>query len=286
MKFYDLRNKRESFICYRYFKLCQLLPVTPHEYISLAKQQLGPGNNELKDTGFISKYEWSENGKKDWLICYWPGERAKEEIRRAETKSIDNWTPVYVQRTGRGGCLPDPREEVNKYSKEQVDLVNELLSRIKLQTPVWRCSGSPKEGSSSFFACSQKKPPAPAGGVSLEVNVSKVTAENLIKNNDQEAIEKWLEAINYSNADDKAAYIVKAIRENWQVPEEYLREIKEKQRREEEEKIKYIKIERQEEKNKKRREEIKKIEQIYNSFGPSQQEENKLPRSKLRGIRP
>ena len=28
-----------------------------------------------------------------------------------------------------------------------------LLSRIKLQTPVWRCSGSQK-GSSSFFACS------------------------------------------------------------------------------------------------------------------------------------
>jgi len=38
-------------------------------------------------------------------------------------------------------------------------------------------------------------------------------------------IEKWIEAINYSNADDKAAYLVKAIREN-----------KEKQRREEEEK--------------------------------------------------
>ena len=39
-----------------------------------------------------------------------------------------------------------------------------LFSRIKLQTPVWRCSGSP-EGSS--YACSLKMPPAPAGGVSL-----------------------------------------------------------------------------------------------------------------------
>jgi len=44
------------------------------------------------------------------------------------------------------------------------------LSRIKLHTPVWRCSGSPK-GSSSFFACSQKIPPAPAGGVSLKNNL-------------------------------------------------------------------------------------------------------------------
>jgi phage terminase small subunit len=76
---------------------------------------------------------------------------------------------------------------------------------------------------------------------------------------------------------------VKAIRENWQVPEEYLREIKEKQGREEEEKIEYIKIKQKEEENKKRQEEIKKIEQIYNSLDPLQQEEigiateNRLP---------
>jgi hypothetical protein len=76
---------------------------------------------------------------------------------------------------------------------------------------------------------------------------------------------------------------VKAIKENWQVPEEYLREIKEKQGREEEEKIEYIKIKQKEEENKKRQEEIKKIEQIYNSLDPLQQEEirietkNRLP---------
>ena len=78
-----MRNKRENFICYRYSKLSQLLPVTPHKYISLAKQQLDSGNHELQDTGFISKFDWSENGNKDWLIYYWPGERAKEEMKRA-----------------------------------------------------------------------------------------------------------------------------------------------------------------------------------------------------------
>jgi len=76
---------------------------------------------------------------------------------------------------------------------------------------------------------------------------------------------------------------VKAIRENWQFTEEYLREKRENERKEEEEKIEYIKIKRQEEENKKRQEEIKKIEQIYNSFNPLQQEEikkgteNRLP---------
>ncbi|MCG2791569.1 MAG: replication initiator protein A, partial [Actinomycetia bacterium] len=224
VKFYGLRNKREKFICYRYSKLCQLLPVTPHEYISLAKQQLDPGSNELIDTGFISKYDWSENGNKDWLIYYWPGERAKEEMRKAKIKSINNRTGEY---------LPGPKEEVNKYSKEQIDLINKLV----------------------------------------KINVSKVTAENLTRSNDQELIEKWIEAINYTNADDKAAYLVKAIRENWQFPEEYLREKREEERKKEREKIKYIKLKLQEKENKKRQEEIKKIEQIYNSLGPSQQEE-------------
>jgi len=225
---------------------------------------LNPGNNELRDSGFISKYEWSENGNKDWLIYYWPGERAKKEMKRTKKKSIDSRTPVCVQRTDRGEYLPGQKREVKEFSKdlsacghaqaEQVDLVNKLL----------------------------------------KLNVSKVTAENLIKSNEQELIEKWIEAINYSNASDKAAYIVKAIRENWQFPEEYLRGKREEQQKEEEEKIEYIKIKLQEEENKKRREEIKKIEKIYNSLNPSQQEEirketkNRLPdfwKEKLNKVR-
>ena len=105
---------------------------------------------------------------------------------------------------------------------------------------------------------------------------------------------KIIEAVNYSNAGVKAAYIVKAIRENWQFPEEYLKEKREEQQKEEEEKIEYIKIKVQEEKNKKRREEIKKIEQIYNPLEPLQQEEikketgNRLPdfwKEKLNKVR-
>ncbi|GAG65677.1 unnamed protein product, partial [marine sediment metagenome] len=202
IKFYGVRNKKEGFIRYKYSTLSQLLPVTPHEYISSAKRQLDPANNELKDTGFISKYEWSENGNNDWLIYYWPGERAKEEMKRVRAFTTHQEEDL----------LPESKREVKIYSKEQVNLINKLL----------------------------------------ELNISKITAENLIKNNDQGLIKKWIEAINYSNADDKAAYLVKAIRENWQFPEEYLRKKREEQRKEEEEKTEHIKIKRQEEENKKR----------------------------------
>ncbi len=51
---------------------------------------------------------------------------------------------------------------------------------------------------------------------------------------------------------------------------------REEQRKEEEEKIEYIKIKLQEEENKKRQEEIEKAEKIYNSLTPSQQEEIKI----------
>jgi len=87
---------------------------------------------------------------------------------------------------------------------------------------------------------------------------------------------------------------VKAIRENWQFPEEYLREKREEQQKEEEEKIEFIKAKQKEEENKKRQEEIKKIEQIYNSLDPLQQEEikaeteNKIPefwKEKLNKVR-
>jgi len=196
------------------------------------------------DTGFISKFDWSENGNKDRLIYYWPGERAKEEMKRVRVFTTHQEEDL----------LPESKREVKIFSEEQVSLVNKLV----------------------------------------KINVSKITAEKLIKNNDQELIKKWIEAINYSNADDTAAYLVKAIRENWQFPEEYLKGKKEEEQKEEREKTEVIKIKLQEEKNKKRQEEIKKIEQIYHSLDPSQQEEirketeNRLPdfwKEKLNKVR-
>jgi len=223
VKFYGIRNKKGCDITYKYSTLCQLLPLTLYRYISDAKRQLNSGNDELKDTGFISKYEWIENGNKDWLISYWPGERAKEEMKRATLFSSNQEEDLLL------GLKP----EVKIFSEEQINLINKLV----------------------------------------KINVSEVTAEKLIKNNDQGLIEKWIKVINYSNADDKAAYIVKAIRENWQFPEEYLRKIREQKQEEEEGKTEYTKMKNKEEEDKKRKDEIKKIGKIFNSLSPLQQEE-------------
>ena len=233
VKFYGIRNKKEDFIRYKYSTLCQLLPLTPYRFISDAKRQLNSGNNELKETGFISKYDWSETSRKGWLIYYWPGERAKEEIRRAE-RAINNRTEEY---------LPGPQSGLEYFSQEQKDLIDKLV----------------------------------------ESNVSRVTAEDLIISYDQQLIKKWVKAIDYAKAEDKAAYLVKAIRENWQVPEGYLSKEEEARDREEQEKIRITREKQEEEKNKRRQEENEKLEQIYNSLDPLQQEkikqeaENRLP---------
>lgn len=93
-------------------------------------------------------------------------------------------------------------------------------------------------------------------------------------------IKKWLEAIHYAKAEDKAAYLVKAIRENWQVPEGYIRKEEDVREREEQEKIRITREKQKEEENKRRQEENERLEQIYNSLDPLQKEEVRINRNR------
>jgi len=71
---------------------------------------------------------------------------------------------IGVGPAGLSGAIESARKGVNVIVfDENKKAGGQLLSRIKLQTPVWRCSGRPK-GSSSFFACSQKMPPSSCWG--------------------------------------------------------------------------------------------------------------------------
>jgi hypothetical protein len=73
-----------SFIQYKYSTLCQLLPLTQQRYASDAKKILNPAHDELIRTGFLDKVEWQEilGAKHDWYLHYYPGPRAKEEIKQ------------------------------------------------------------------------------------------------------------------------------------------------------------------------------------------------------------
>ena len=87
VKFYGVRNRPEAKVCFRYSTLTQLLPVKRYQYLAHAHKQLNPAHEELMATGFIVDYEWREaRDDGDWLIFYRPGERARDEIRRAQAE--------------------------------------------------------------------------------------------------------------------------------------------------------------------------------------------------------
>jgi hypothetical protein len=67
-----------------YHKLCELLPITPQKYFSLAKQVLSKAHKELINTGFLKKVAWrkSKTDPKKWIIIYHFGLRAKSELQR------------------------------------------------------------------------------------------------------------------------------------------------------------------------------------------------------------
>ncbi len=85
VKFYGLLMRRGRFLSYRYSTICELLPITRQKYLSDARNILDPSHNKLKETGFLNDWDWEEtsaDGDNDWLIRYYPGKRAKEEIKR------------------------------------------------------------------------------------------------------------------------------------------------------------------------------------------------------------
>lgn len=226
VKFYGLRNKRQDFICYRYSKLCQLLPITPFKQISRAKQQLDPAHKELKDTEFLFNYEWDEDSGKDWLVYYWPGQRVKKEMRKVKTEFF---VPPIEE------VLPLPKRRSQPSSESPVDLVNQLIA----------------------------------------LNVSETTAKDLVKHSSQQVIRKWIKGIHYTNAKDKGAYLAKAIRENWQVPEEYLKAEEREKREKEQEKVRLVEERKQKEQRKRKQKEAQRLDKIYNSLSSLKRKEIK-----------
>ena len=86
VKFYGVIMRGDRCVSYRYSTLCDLLPITRQHYRSLAMRIMDPAHDKLKGTTFLENYEWEElslsNGGNDWLIRYYPGKRAKDEISR------------------------------------------------------------------------------------------------------------------------------------------------------------------------------------------------------------
>jgi len=219
IKFYGMMAQGGSCISYRYSTLCDLLPVARQKYLSFARKSLDPAHRKLKETGFLESWSWERipGERRDWIIRYYPGEKAKEEIRRFQ-EYYEPPRPVLE--------LPKPEEEKEPLAEDQAELVEKLV----------------------------------------KLNVSEKVAKELVRTCDRELIERWTEAIHYTNAKDKAAYLVKAIKENWALPEEYLKALEEKKREEELKRLRLEEERKRKEAAERRRRETEELRRIYESL--------------------
>jgi hypothetical protein len=83
IKFFALRKKFEPYRT-RYSRLCSLVGITRQMHLSWARRVLGRAHEELAREGFLSKVEWFAvtGEERDWVLSYWPGERARAEWRQ------------------------------------------------------------------------------------------------------------------------------------------------------------------------------------------------------------
>lgn len=91
VKFFGIHKTDHNYIRYKYTTLCDLLPLSRHRYPSDVKRQLEPAHEELQKGKFLSSVNWKKVGnEKDWYISYFPGRKAKEEIKRFDSMKDPN----------------------------------------------------------------------------------------------------------------------------------------------------------------------------------------------------
>lgn len=133
VKFYGLIKKGGNSVSYKYSTLCGLLPVARQKYLSKAKMILDPAHKKLEETGFIAKWEWEENPHKgeqkenDWLINYYPGKRAEEEIKRFNTRD-------QLELESLTCSQKETSENETELSIEELDIINQLINRGMTRT--------------------------------------------------------------------------------------------------------------------------------------------------------
>jgi len=126
IKFYGLIKKKGKSISYRYSTICDLLPITRQRYFSDARNILDPAHKKLRDTGFFENWDWEElpqeGTEKDWLIRYYPGRRAREEIERFKVGGqLEFELPPHVEK--------ETAEDGTELSVEESSIAEQLIQR-------------------------------------------------------------------------------------------------------------------------------------------------------------
>jgi hypothetical protein len=126
VKFFGLRKKREPYRT-RYSRLCGLIGITRQHYLSRARQVLGRAHHELELKGFLHKVEWYpvRHDRNDWVLAYWPGQRAQAEWNKDFWREAEVSEPLFVE------ILPDIESEpvwVDELRSDETPITVEIAS--------------------------------------------------------------------------------------------------------------------------------------------------------------
>ena len=145
-KFYGLK-KGIDYYHIDYLNLCNMLPITPRRYFSDAQRSLKPAHDELASWGYLSKvtYVLHEGRKSIKTVRYYPGERAKREMRgefgeRTRTVFIEEQLPLpladgeNIQLAGLAQELYDRGIKPKRVAIELCENHDEDYIREKIET--------------------------------------------------------------------------------------------------------------------------------------------------------
>lgn len=218
VKFY---GRKAPYIRYKYSTLCQLLPVVKQRYASKAKENLKAAHTELLDTEFLTGVDWQEipSQNRDWYIKYYPGKRVGEEIQRFRQKpalhipekpdddvtEIEEYPDLYI---------PDEEDEENP----DTELTPAPVARQPEQRRRKRSQQAKPELTDTQQELLQHME---------KLGVTSSVAQSLIGSCESQFIRDWITVVldkpDEEFTEGRPAYLVKALRENWQLPDTFYR---------------------------------------------------------------
>jgi len=197
LQFYGIGGKPYA-IDYR--RLCQILPIAEQKYLSKAIQNLESAHKELIKKGFLAKVEWQK--QPNWSITYYPGKKAKEELRGSMTdKQLELELPVISKEQNADNKV--------KLSQDESGVVEKLTQRGILNSTAIKLAKNHsaeqiKEQIEIFdwLVCNRspliEKNPAGFLRKSIEENYqppkeyTEIQAKRVMEQEDNSRVERWL----------------------------------------------------------------------------------------------
>ena len=208
--FYPALENGKTYIEKWYSELCNYFPLIRQNKQFKAKGILKDAHQQHVKNGFLAREpEWIDTSKKDdWLIRYYIGPKAS------------NWYKQNKKVSPLAG-------EIKQLEKPLV--VKKLVREEKKEENIPEQQAKTEEN--------------PLVKQLVDLGITQRIAKKLVEQGKPELIEAWIGAINdVSAAKDKAAFLVRAIQEDWALPEIY-KQRKEQKKKQEEEQVKLRKRE-------------------------------------------